>query len=75
MEIEKYLWLRGKSQGEIAEVLGISQGYLSEICAGKKDLPFVLLIPFAEIIEAPVTDVATAFHNIRVSWKRAYNHE
>lgn len=75
MEIEKHLWLRGKSQQEIAEVLGISQGYLSQICAGKKDLPLVLLIPFAEIIEAPIADVATAFHKIRVSWKQAYNHE
>lgn len=67
MEIDKHLWLKGFSQKSIAEHLGVSQGHLSEICNGKKEMPQRLLAPFADLIGEPQAKVAMALARVRIS--------
>lgn len=68
MEIEKHLWLRGLKQAQIADDLGISQNYLSDICAGKRELPLRLVIPLAALVQASVEDVVNAFATVRKAY-------
>lgn len=69
MEIEKHLWLRGMSQKTIAQELGISGAFLSEICSGKADMPIRLILPFAALTGLALEDIITAFVAIRKAYK------
>lgn len=70
MEIDKHLWLRGMKQADIAEHLGISVPYLSQIGNGQRDMPFELVLPFSELIGARVDNVVKAFAEVRRAHKQ-----
>lgn len=49
--------LKGIKQGEMAEVLGISQQYLSKLESGRVDIKLSMLLKIASILEVPVTEL------------------
>lgn len=65
MKVQELLHFRGKTQSTLACALGISQGYFSELCAGRKTIPSPLVIPLAELIGASIEDVHRAFEKVR----------
>jgi transcriptional regulator with XRE-family HTH domain len=65
MKVQELLHFRGKTQSALADALGFSQGYFSEVCSGKKPLLLSKVLPLAELIGAPVEDVVRAFEKVR----------
>ena len=47
----------GKSQGEMADVLGISQSYLSEIERGRKEVTLDLLARYSKQLNVPLSSL------------------
>jgi plasmid maintenance system antidote protein VapI len=65
MKVQQFLHFKGQSQSALAGALGISQGYFSELCSGKKSIPSSLVIPLAEMIGASIEDTLRAFEKVR----------
>jgi hypothetical protein len=65
MDVQQELHFKGMRAYQIAKRLGLSKGFFSEICHGKKKMPSDKLVPLAELLGTPVETIVMAFHKVR----------
>ena len=65
MNVQEFLHFRGKTQTEVAEALGISRSYFSEMCRGARPFLFEHIRPLAHLIRADVDAIVYAFTTVR----------
>lgn len=65
MQVQEILHFRGKTQSQVAEALGHSMSYVSELCRGIKVFPLDKIEALAALIDADPAAVALAFIKVR----------
>jgi transcriptional regulator with XRE-family HTH domain len=75
MKVQEFLHFRGKTQTQVADALGISNGHFSEMCRGIKGFPLDKVLPLAEMMNLAAVDVVSAFVTVRETYERERNSE